>query len=272
MTNIVNATGECMFSEDRHNSPVEPVMGFMAAQLTGVPVGPAALPDVDLDGVDDHDDQADTPAKSLPIRTREEKSRLLKVVSQRFVEAREMNGLSQSEAAKALGFANPTQANLWEQGKRLPPLAVLIRASGELGVSLDYLLGLDDQPERDSRLAERNLMVRRMRGLLERNSAAVADALLSAFRFDPTPELRATRFVTIVQDLCRAVTTFQVRNEDVFEDLPGGAMLARTAKDAEAAVASVAELIDHADRRAEFALKRAREAMAEPAAGAEGSA
>ena len=60
---------------------------------------------------------------------------------------REFKGLSQGDIANAVGL-NRTSVTLWEAGTRLPSLEVAVALTDLLGVSLDYLLGLSDTPER----------------------------------------------------------------------------------------------------------------------------
>lgn len=183
------------------------------------------------------------------------------VIGQRITAARELNGLAQGELAQAMGFANSTQLSLWEQGRRLPPLHLISSLSTNLSVSCDWLLGLCNEPERISAVAGRNALVRRMADLLKRNSQAVADVLLTAGQFDPSPELRATRVCSLVADLCDAVARFRQVNPELFDDARAGALLLRTAKDAREAIDKVATLIDASDRRVEFALKQGRAAL-----------
>lgn len=55
--------------------------------------------------------------------------------------------LSQSDLAKRIGVNSSTIA-LYESGERLPSLRRLIRLSLALGVTTDFLLGLNDQKYR----------------------------------------------------------------------------------------------------------------------------
>ncbi len=65
----------------------------------------------------------------------------------RLRELREGRGYSQRELADMLNMAQP-QYFRYEQGARDLPTALLIRLSEIYGVSVDYLLGLTDTPER----------------------------------------------------------------------------------------------------------------------------
>lgn len=241
------------------------VMTYWAAQLTGVPVTlhqAQALQDEPDDGGDgDGDTGAMSPRGATALATRAAKAGLRKVVSQRFIAARELNGVSQSEAARQMGFANSTQLSLWEKGARLPPIDMMIVASRVYAVSLDYLYGLSDEPERDPRIATRAMLLDRVGAMLERHAEAVVEALLPSCSVDGTNELRATGLVPAAQELGRALGVFRKRNRDAFDELPAGAPLVRAAREAAEATARAAELIERADRRAEYAMQRARAAM-----------
>jgi len=149
------------------------------------------------------------------------KADIRKVVGQRFIEARDMNGFSQSEAADKIGFKNSTQLSLWEQGKRLPPIDMMIIASMVYGVALDFLYGLSAEAERDPRVAAQHALMRQVQDLLTANAQAVAGALLSqASAGGPS--------MIVVQSLCeraeqsaRAVRRFRELNPKKFDTMPG---------------------------------------------------
>lgn len=56
---------------------------------------------------------------------------------------REERGMTQKKFAQRIGIANST-VNLYETGERYPSLTTLVSISKVLGVTTDYLLGLDD--------------------------------------------------------------------------------------------------------------------------------
>ena len=65
----------------------------------------------------------------------------------RIRELREKNGITQHELAQRLGMLQP-QYFRYEQGTRDVPSEMLIRLADIYGVSIDYLLGQTDNPER----------------------------------------------------------------------------------------------------------------------------
>lgn len=220
----------------------------------------AATDPVEL--VDDSDDE-DAAADESQVAGRGRANLLLRrAMARRMIAARELNGFAQTEAALLIGWKNATQLSLIEQGKRMPPHHILLLISRAYGVSTDFLYTLDDEPERDGRTAAKKAQVRQIAEMLQRNAEAVTKALFEAHRFDPAPELRASRVITKVTSLCEAVGRFHAINPEFFESCRGSAMLLRTANDASVAIEKVNTLLEQADRRAEFSLQQGRAAMA----------
>jgi transcriptional regulator with XRE-family HTH domain len=65
--------------------------------------------------------------------------------SNRIREARIKNHLTQEELAEKL-HTEKNQISRWENGKSIPRSEYLVSMSNILGVSVDYLLGLSDEP------------------------------------------------------------------------------------------------------------------------------
>lgn len=65
--------------------------------------------------------------------------------SNRIREARLKNHLTQEELAEKLN-TEKNQISRWENGKSIPRSEYLVSLSNILGVSVDYLLGLSDEP------------------------------------------------------------------------------------------------------------------------------
>lgn len=70
------------------------------------------------------------------------------MLGQRINEMRTSLGWNQVELAKRLGVAKQTVSN-WENENIQPSIEMLIRLSKLLGVTTDYLLGLDNTPRLD---------------------------------------------------------------------------------------------------------------------------
>ena len=69
----------------------------------------------------------------------------MSVFSQRLLELRTQNKLSQTNAAENLQIGSRTY-QYYESGEREPTLTILVRIARFYGVSLDYLAGEKDTP------------------------------------------------------------------------------------------------------------------------------
>ena len=61
------------------------------------------------------------------------------MLSKQIVQLRKKKGMSQSQLAKALGVS-PSAIGMYEQGRRVPTLDIIIAMAQLFEVSLDYLL------------------------------------------------------------------------------------------------------------------------------------
>lgn len=173
---------------------------------------------------------------------------LRQVIAERLNHGRALAGLSQVEMASAMGLKSSTQLCLWERAQRMPPLHALLSAADVLGVSIDFLVGVSDEPDRDPQVARRTALLGAMRQMLEQHAAAAADVILAA-EIDPTNVIRAHALCGKTAELARAVEQFRQKNSDTFDELPMGALLLRLARDAAEAAQQVAAFLDEADDR-----------------------
>jgi transcriptional regulator with XRE-family HTH domain len=102
------------------------------------------------------------------------------VIAKRLIAARLLNGLSQTEAANMIGYATPAQLSQWESARRRPPLAALVAYADAMNVSLDYLFGRSDDPERNVRIVRQNACMRAVRATL----AGAVERVVDAFNAD----------------------------------------------------------------------------------------
>jgi transcriptional regulator with XRE-family HTH domain len=210
-----------------------------------------------------NDDQPDDSTDEGPIAQRGlSNMRLRRLLAKRLIAARELNGFGQTQAALLIGWKNATQLSLLERGTRMPPHAVLCQIARTYGVSVDYILGLSDEPERDPSTAAVKASVNQVRDMLDRNATAVCEALHSASKFDSTQALRSTGVVARVKYLCDAVTHFRAISPAAFDDTRGSARLLYAVREADEAITAVNGLLDQAHRRSEFAVRHGRAAMA----------
>ena len=190
------------------------------------------------------------------ITRSDENAKLRAIIGERFIAARQINGYQQQEAALRIGYKNGTQLSLVEDGKRLPPFPIMIRAVEVFGVSLDYLAGICDEPERDPRLAEKQSAMRHVSGMFSGLSEILVTQL-QHYLTKGAPSVLATRaLLKSGQGLVDAVQTLRNRNNEAFDDLVGGAtVLKRHDEFAQELLAATAILERH-DRISEDVIKR----------------
>ena len=180
-----------------------------------------------------------------------------KQVAERFVAARELNGYTQMEASEKMGYKNSTQLCQWEKAQRTPPIDRMIIASIVYGVSLDYLYGLSDEPERDPRSAEQRAMVRSMEDLLRENAQSVAQTLSAFVRSGGVNMMTVKALTARAADAAAAVRRFAEINGKKFEDMRGGAAVLHSCVTLEALVREASVMIGRRDGLMEDALRRA---------------
>lgn len=190
-----------------------------------------------------------------------ENRRLAILIGSRIRAAREANGVSQGELAKAIGHAKQTQPSLWEAGKRLAPISELPGLAKALDTSADFLLGLTDDMDADPSAARRGLLVQHLRDQLEAVAGSLADVALES-GLELEGSIRNSKLLTRCEAVRVALDRFRAANEAQFDDLRGGALLERTTRELMEAATAVGAELDGVGQRRERAARAAREAMA----------
>lgn len=147
----------------------------------------------------------------------------LNTIGPRLIAARELNGIQQQEAARLAGMGNPTQWSQWEQGRRAPPLYAVLAAANTLHVSLDFLFGLSEDPERDARAARRNACVRAVHSMLTKTAETIADGIEASDSLAGPDASNVRELLDAGSALTTAVERFHQLNIEQFEDSRGGA-------------------------------------------------
>jgi transcriptional regulator with XRE-family HTH domain len=95
------------------------------------------------------DSSPHSPASSAFSATKHDQDALVRTIGQRMREARELCNLTQSEAARRLGYANPSKLSKVEAATdtNSVPLWLIHSASKLYEVSVDYLFGITDDWE-----------------------------------------------------------------------------------------------------------------------------
>jgi transcriptional regulator with XRE-family HTH domain len=100
-------------------------------------------------------------------------------MGKRLRQAREIAGLTLTEAAAMLGYAQPVQLSYIENGQRLPPLRILMACAELFGTTTDFLCGFAADADRDPAVAAQSMIAARVtaevRTLIERSTKAGID-------------------------------------------------------------------------------------------------
>ena len=143
-----------------------------------------------------------TEKKTMSLTTRQEQAAAVKTIGARMRAARELCNLSQSAAARRLGYANPSKLSKVELATdtNSVPLWLIVRAARVYEVSVDYLFGVTNDWEVGARMTQ------------ERE--------VSAWMFDTFDKLRQRDMETLkrlhdrVQTLTDAVAVMLAASED----------------------------------------------------------
>lgn len=140
---------------------------------------------------------------------------------------REVLGIDQDDAAKALGYFNSAHLSLFEYGKKNIPVHVLVNAATVYGVSTDYLLGLSPDLERGADGAGRAAVLRDAVTLLERNARQLATRLLTEVRTRYAAQPLLTDLTQRASQVQAALARVRELNPEAFDELRGGAPLVK---------------------------------------------
>ena len=179
------------------------------------------------------------PEPETPARTTSKDRQLMAAaVGPRLQIARELSSINQTELALALalGYENSTQISIWEKAARTVPLHQLVRASTVLGVSLDFLCGLCDDPTRDPAAARRRAYLGAVRAQIERLSEEIVGTFEVADRLTGPDAENFRAVVRAADTLAEAIQTLQRLNGGRFDDLRGGSPVVAACHAAQEAV------------------------------------
>jgi transcriptional regulator with XRE-family HTH domain len=181
------------------------------------------------------------------------KEKLKALIGLRLMKSRELSGLRQLEASAMLGYVNSTQLNLWEQGRRMPPLTELIKIAEVYSVPLDYLVGTTDETERDPALALRRGCLNGVRKQLERVAEITVDSIAKHTGRVGAHAQHVREVLVTGKDFLEAYETFVRHNLSKFNIQRGSASLVRVAEDFEnALLASQKAIREHDAEDAEL--------------------
>lgn len=152
---------------------------------------------------------------------------LKRLTAERLLRAREINGLSQTDAANRFGYKTPAQLSQWELGRRMVPMEKLLRASSIYRVSLDFLMGVSAEPDRDPQAAHALRVLDGARELMENMSRELAETVIAQTKLGgPTVEASVI-MVAEGERVMQAFKRFVELNPKAFQNnMRGSATLA----------------------------------------------
>lgn len=202
----------------------------------------------------------DSPASAPVIFSADAKrdqADLVRVIGARMRQARELCNLSQSAAAKRLGYQNPSKLSKVELATdtNSVPLWLIFRAARAYEVSVDFIFGLSDDWETGVPRGVQGWMLDAWEKARERDLVA----LVSLHAEIAAVSQHVTALAADAREVAEGLSTYRARNP-LFDEAPASAMLAgRIERHAERA------------RAAEVALKRFHQNL-RPDAGNRGQA
>ncbi len=124
--------------------------------------------------------RADAPARSAAAAYETPTAEKI-AFGKRMRQAREIAGLSLTDAAEKLGYAQQVQMSYIENGNRLPPLKIVMLAAELYGVTTDFLCGFAADADRDPAVGAQAMIAARVtveiRTLIARATQAGIDVV-----------------------------------------------------------------------------------------------
>lgn len=161
------------------------------------------------------------------------------IIRERIISARVMNGLTAIDAAARLGYANSTQLSQIESGERKVPndWQFIKRMAAVYSVSMDYLMGLSPNPERDAVASQHFAIMRGFEQLQQLQAATMTTAFV---RYAATGASSAdlVSLCGVAEAVSLAFQAMRDRNQE-FDDLRGGAKVLAAVGKLDDAAASV---------------------------------
>ncbi|MGY6771958.1 helix-turn-helix domain-containing protein [Gallibacterium sp. ZY190522] len=153
------------------------------------------------------------------------------VIRQRLFIARKLNKMNQSTASRAMGYHNTAMLSKMESISSTTKinLEFLIKAASVYGVSLDYLVGASDYPDREPQTVEHMAYFTSIKAFMEKEIEKFTLAIL-----ENVPKQNSIAYLTaLINEAVEAVAQFEkVRkiNPQFDEELKGGATLVKAIK------------------------------------------
>lgn len=143
----------------------------------------------------------------------------------RLREAREVAGMTLTDAAQRLGYSQPVQLSLMENGNRMPPLNIVVEAAKLYGTTCDFLAGLAADPTADPLLGAQRIVAAQVTTAVRGLIVGLVETGAEAARMLRPDVGRITRMAAAVLEADRALGVVRSRATDFDETIAGGASL-----------------------------------------------
>lgn len=144
-----------------------------------------------------------------------------KAYGARLSEAREVSGMSLTEAADALGYSQPVQLSLMENGKRMPTVRVIVQCAELYGTTTDFLCGLSADGDRDPATSLQRHIASRVTAEVQRLIVTMSRTSVDAVRELMPAAADGQRLAALVIEAKSALDAFRKLNPK-FDDMRGG--------------------------------------------------
>lgn len=166
-----------------------------------------------------------------------------RAIGQRLKTAREIAGLTQTEAAEALGYSQPVQLSNMEAGNRAPPLDKLVKLAELYGTSTDYILGLADDSDRDPASSLQRYLTSRLSADVQSLIRSWSGLTTELVRKVMPTTAEGQRMAALVFEVSAALERVRQMNPSFDDKVKGAApLLAKATLAAEAAKAYMAQI------------------------------
>lgn len=159
---------------------------------------------------------------ALFVASKHDQAGLVRTIGERMRQARELCNLSQSEAARRLGYANPSKLSKIEAATDTcsVPLWSIAGAAKVYQVSVDFLFGITDDWETEAPRSAQEWLLDSWEKMRQRDMRALDRVHAEVV----TTAATTAELVVAVRGLGDAMTTYRARNE-AFDDSHASAPL-----------------------------------------------
>ena len=138
--------------------------------------------------------------------------------------AREVAGLTLTDAAVAMGYSQPVQLSNMENGNRMVTLRILLHAAALYGTTADFLCGLSPEVDRDPAVSVQALVASRITAEIRTLLTVMSKTSVDVVRKLQPDVARTMRLAGLVLEAATALTKLRGQSP-VFDELYASATL-----------------------------------------------